>query len=304
MRSDDNEAVDTSSSCASCGIAEIDDIKLKDCDGCDLVKYCSDACQENHRPRHEEECEKRAAELRDELLFKQPEVSYMGDCPICCLPLPIDPSKSTMMSCCSKQICDGCNYANKMRDYEGRRQPKCPFCRSVMPITKGEIDLYLAKRIEANDPAAMCYIGSTKGNEGDFKAAFDYWKRASALGDAEAHYQLSGMYYNGQGVEKDEKRVLDHTEKAAIGGHPDARHNLGCMEERNGRMDRAAKHYIIAAKLGFDRSLGNVKNLYKAGYVSKENFTAALRGYQTAIAATKSPQREEAAAFEKLGLGI
>ena len=25
--------------CASCGIAGDDDIKLKDCDGCDLVKY-------------------------------------------------------------------------------------------------------------------------------------------------------------------------------------------------------------------------------------------------------------------------
>ncbi len=35
--------------CTSCGVAEIDDIKLKFCDdGCDLVKYCSDGCQENY----------------------------------------------------------------------------------------------------------------------------------------------------------------------------------------------------------------------------------------------------------------
>ena len=64
-----------STCCASCGIAEIDDIKLKDCDGCDLVKYCSDKCKEDHRPQHEEACTDRAAELRDELLFKQPESS-------------------------------------------------------------------------------------------------------------------------------------------------------------------------------------------------------------------------------------
>jgi len=31
--------------CASCGIAEVDDIKLKKCDDCDLVEYCSDKCQ-------------------------------------------------------------------------------------------------------------------------------------------------------------------------------------------------------------------------------------------------------------------
>ena len=27
--------------CANCGIAQVDDIKLEECDGCDLVKYCS-----------------------------------------------------------------------------------------------------------------------------------------------------------------------------------------------------------------------------------------------------------------------
>ena len=58
-------------------------------------------------------------------------------------------------------------------------------------------------------------------------------------------------------------------------------------------MNRAAKHFIIAAKLGLDDSLTNLKNLYKDGFVSNEDFSAALRGHQAAIAATKSPQREE-----------
>ena len=35
--------------CASCGIAEVDDIKLMDCDACDLVPYCSDECKADHR---------------------------------------------------------------------------------------------------------------------------------------------------------------------------------------------------------------------------------------------------------------
>lgn len=40
--------------CASCGIAAVDDVKLKDCNGgCDLVKYCGDDCQENHREQHD-----------------------------------------------------------------------------------------------------------------------------------------------------------------------------------------------------------------------------------------------------------
>ena len=110
-----------------------------------------------------------------------------------------------------------------------------------------------------------------------------------------AHFQLSTMYFYGKGVEQDDKRAMYYAEMAAIFGHPYARHNLGCTEEReNGRMDRAAKHWIIAAKLGHDKSLERIKNLYKDGHVSKDDFTAALRGYQTAIESTKSPQRKEA----------
>jgi hypothetical protein len=52
-------AADDMMCCASCGIAAIDDAKLKKCnDGCDLVKYCSDGCQEKHREQHESACKK------------------------------------------------------------------------------------------------------------------------------------------------------------------------------------------------------------------------------------------------------
>ena len=92
---DDSEEVEAMC-CASCGIAELDDIKLTECDGCDLVRYCSNECQANHRQEHEGKCNERAAELRDEMLFRQPESTHLGDCPICCLPLPIDEEKSIL----------------------------------------------------------------------------------------------------------------------------------------------------------------------------------------------------------------
>eukprot|EP00985_Skeletonema_marinoi_P032284 scaffold39090_cov144-Skeletonema_marinoi.AAC.4 len=78
----EDSSADTSS-CASCGIAAVDGIKLKECTDCDLVRYCSDACKQDHKSQHKEACKKRAAELRDELLFKQPESRHDGDCPIC-----------------------------------------------------------------------------------------------------------------------------------------------------------------------------------------------------------------------------
>ena len=283
--------------CASCGTAGGDEIKLKRCTACHLVKYCSVKCQKEHRPKHKKECKKRAAELHDEILFKQPESTHLGDCPICCLPVPIDSSKSGLFSCCSKRICIGCNYVNQKREREGKLQSKCPFCRKTVPKTKEETNKQLMRRVEASDPNAIRRVGMDRHKEGDYKSAFGYYTRAAALGDAESHYSLSILYRDGKGVEKDKKRERHHAEKAAIGGHPEARYNLGCEEKDNDRVDIAAKHWIIAANLGYDDSLTNVKILYKAGYVSKDDFTAALRGYQTAINAMKSPQREEAYNF-------
>ena len=285
--------------CASCGTAASDDIKLKNCTACYLVKYCSVKCQKDHRPKHKKECKKRAAELKDELLFKQPESSSYGDCPICCLPLPNDGQQCVFMTCCSKMICVGCIYAYKKRQLEGRLEPKCPFCREPAPDMYEEQIERLMKRVEANDPVAIQEMGTGRYQRGDYNSAFEYYSRAAALGDVEAHYRLSMMYHFGQGVEKDEKKQIHHLTEAAIRGHPSARNNLGCVEWESGTVDRAAKHWIIAAKLGNDKSLERVKDLYKDGLVKKEDFSAALRGYQTAINAMKSPQREEAAEYAK-----
>jgi len=92
---------------------------------------------------------------------------------------------------------------------------------------------------------------------------------------------------------------LYHLEKAAIGGHPGARYNLGCYEGRNDMSDRAVKHFTIAANLGHDESIQMLKECYKRGLVSKEDFAAALRAHQAAVEAAKSPQRDAAEALKK-----
>ena len=150
------------------------------------------------------------------------------------------------------------------------------------------------KRIEVNDPTAICDMGTERYHQGDYKSAFDHLTKAAALGDVEAKYQLSLLYGDAKGVEKDEKKELLHLTEAAIGGHPMARYNLGIHSYENGRVDRAVKHLIIAAKLGYDKSMESLKDLQKLGFVSNEDFAAALRGHKAAIDATKSPQREEA----------
>ena len=285
--------------CASCGITgSSDSVKLKKC-ACQLVKYCSVACQKEHRSKHKKECKKRVAELRDEMLFKQPESSFLGDCPICCLPLPFDLSKSTFMTCCSKVICIGCNFANKKREWEQSLHPSCPFCRTPVPETKAEADKNEMKRVKKNDPVAIRRVGRTRFEKRDYDGAFSHWKRAAQLGDVRAHYELSCLYRLGQGVEKDEKKSIYYLEEAACGGYVDARHNLALHEERNGNIVRAVKHFIIAAHHGDDESLKILRSLYAKGEVSKEDYEAALRAHQAALDATKSSQREAAEEFYK-----
>ena len=115
-----------------------------------------------------------------------------------------------------------------------------------------------------------------------------------------AHFNISCSFRDGEGVEKDVKKMVYHLEEAAIAGHPDARHNLGCLEGKSGRHERAMKHFIIAAKLVYDNSMNSLKNGAYAGLVSEEDFAAALRAHQAAVDATKSPQREAAEAFRHL----
>ena len=289
------QPVNTSSCCASCGIAEIDDIKLKECDGCDLVKYCSDECREDHKSDHEEECKKRAAELRDELLFKQPESNHLGDCPICSLPMPLDHEKYCMYDCCSKYTCNGCALAKQVREFKMGLQFLCPFCREPSLITEEERDRQRMKRVEANDPVAMLHEGRKQHQKGKYRKALKFYTKAAKLGDVWAHFNLSCLYRDGEGVDKDKEKEIYHLEEAAIAGNPEARHNLAFNEWKNGNNERAVKHLVIAATQGFDRSIKSLmEEFFKKGHVSKDDLAATLRAHKAAVDATKSPQREKA----------
>ena len=286
--------------CASCGIAEIDDVKLTECDDCDLVRYCSDECREDHKSEHDEQCKTRAAELRDELLFKQPESSHLGDCPICSLPLPLDQEKYAMYLCCCKLICRGCVIFNQIREEEARIDQKCPFCRKTLPRTKREGDKLVMKRIQANDPLAMSQEGGNQYDKGDYIRAFEYSTKAAELGVADAHFRLAHLYSDGLGVEMDRGKYFHHLEEAAIGGHPQARHNLGGEEWNAGNYERAVKHWIIAATMGDDDAIKMLLNAFKAGYFVKDELAAALRAHKAAVDATKSKQRGKAEEYVRM----
>ena len=245
---------------------------------------------------HQQEPQKAIAEMTDEILFRQPECTHLGDCPICYLPLLEGKYKITFFDCCSKTVCTGCWLANN-RGEKSVLEQKCMFCRTPVSNDRNFILDRMTKRTEVGDPIAMTRLGVELLDKKDYEGAFQYLSKAVALGYTEAHYIIAGMNTLGVGVGEDEAKMIHHLEQASIGGHPSSRYLLAKYEEENGRMDRAAKHCIIAAKLGHDDALKMVKECYISGFVTKEDFAAALRGHQAAIDATKSDQRTKAEEF-------
>ena len=87
-------------------------------------------------------------------LFQQPESSHHGDCPICCLPIPlVGKSKFATTECCSKMIYEGCIFTDKYCQWEMKGQLRnfpfeCLFCGHSLPKAQQEGGLTkLTKRV-------------------------------------------------------------------------------------------------------------------------------------------------------------
>ena len=124
------------------------------------------------------------------------------------------------------------------------------------------------------------------------------WTEAAELGSIDALYNLGVAYHRGEVVDKDEAKSVQFYEKAAMRGDVASRHNLGCGEGQRGDYDRAGRHFLISAKMGYELSLNAIKSRFMAGRATKEQYAEALRGYQDAIEEMKSHYRDEA---KKLG---
>ena len=304
MSSSTDTAITT---CANCGKAESDDINLKRCTACKMVKYCSRDCQVAHRPKHKKECKRRAAELFDEELFKDPP--EREECPICMLPLPFDESQIQFRSCCGKRMCLGCVHAQKKEDIRnGKDRTVCAFCRTPSADSDQEFMDRVNRGVERNDAKtmeqlAMYYWHGEKGFQKDAMKAIELFQRAGERGCASAYGWL-GNIFSGEEifacdeVEKDIKKAKHYLRLAAIGGCMNSRYNLAYFDERNGNNIRAAKQLLICTKAGFMPSFDPVKRDLENGYITIDEFKDALRAYQKKHGDKRSAMRDEALVYD------
>ena len=83
-----------------------------------------------------------------------------------------------------------------------------------------------------------------------------------------------------------------------MGGNVKARCNIGIREGKEGNISRALKHHMIAAGCGHDKSLKEIRDFYRNGHATKDDYAKALQAYQTYLDGIKSVQRDEAAVYD------
>jgi hypothetical protein len=260
-----------------------------------------ESCANCGKAEELEACNKRAAELHEEALFKQPPKG--DDCPICFLLLPRESGRGkTFMPCCGKTICCGCDHAHQLQS-SGR--PTCPFCRAKTPFAKECIKM-LKKRVDANDADAILQLGryyiygkeDSKINK-DIGKAVKLLHCAAELGSAEAYHDLGAIYYRGDDVSKDRAKAKQYFEKGAMRGCASSRFNLGIMHAQDGRPDQAIKHWLIGASGGEIQAIDGIKRAIPVGIATRDDYAQALRGYQLYLNEIRSDERDRAAAYSE-----
>ncbi|EJK69137.1 hypothetical protein THAOC_09640 [Thalassiosira oceanica] len=241
--------------------------------------------------------------LQQQLMASGHERPEGDRCPICfdLIELPLG-QHSKINVCCMKKVCNGCRLAAHQRGIYGR----CPFCRTPFPADDPSRLAMIQKRVNKGDADAITILGEqhcqgTLGLAKNVPRAIELWTEAAELGSLEAQNHLGLVHYNGNGVEQDKPRGIHHWQQAAMKGQVTSRNNLGFAEHRNGNYQLAVQHWMISAKMGFEQSLNEIKEMYKEGRATKAQYAEALLGYRDAVEETKSPQREEA---KRLALGM
>ena len=286
--------------CSACGKASGSVLK---CSGCRLVGYCGKVCQGNDWSQHKQLCKEKRNAARDVMLFQNQEGNHFGSCPICLLPMLFDADRimeaedeeyyhfmgeMTSSPCCWKVVCTTCFDAHIITRIKEQKTPTCPFCRCKTPDTEKDVDeLLKLSDVQQDNPALLLKVGALHYSKGNHGEAFNSYKKAAKLGNAQGMYFVSTMLHCGVGVTKNHGKAAAYVIRAAAGGHPIARYEAAMIELSRENTARAVKHFCIAASQGVTKSLEELKIGYRSGYVTKSEYEKALRTNQQAKEAMK-----------------
>jgi TPR repeat protein len=193
-------------------------------------------------------------------------------------------------ACWGKSICRVCTHSLATSGNNER----CAFCNAERKsITADESIKAILKRVEVNDPGAICVLGNYYedgfgGLQQDRTKAMELYARAADLGCSKGHNRLAGIYYEGGNL----KKSKFHSEVAAMAGCEVARCTVGYMEHVAGNVERAVKHWTIGASTGDYDSMNQLRRYFKEGLVSRESIDSILAAYNNSCAEMRSEARD------------
>ncbi len=123
-------------------------------------------------------------------------------------------------------------------------------------------------------------------HRGDYRTAFEGFKKLAEQGDASAQHNLGLMYANGLGVPKDEQQAVAWYRKAAEQGNASAQLNLGVMHEHGQGVPKddqqAVAWYRKAAEQGHASAQYNLGQMYANGLGVPKDDQQAVAWYRKA----------------------
>ena len=233
------------------------------------------------------------------------------DCAICLVPLSPVKSGTLYKACCGKEICWACHRENeesiKKQNEEKSAGKKiaftCPFCREPAPTCPDEEIARLQARCLHNDHNAFTQMGEVyrRGDRGlpkDELKALDCYIRAVELGSPGACTCVGNRYDEGNGISVNKERAALFERVGALRGCAIARHNIGSSEYDLGNYEIAIRHWKIAAKAGYQKSLNALRDIYNKKvsgneFISKEYLDSTYRACHEAQMEVATEEREK-----------
>lgn len=128
-------------------------------------------------------------------------------------------------------------------------------------------DLKAIEFYEKSGTASSLYNLGVYFEDIDLKKSISYYERSSALGDADATYNLGIIY---ETKLNDESKSIEYYEKAALEGSADANYNLGVYYDKLNNHEKAKSYYNEAVNLGSADAMYNLALMYEEGQLDFE----------------------------------
>lgn len=287
--------------CAHCHASEASDVKLSACSRCGLVFYCGKECQRAHwKPAHKQQCVAKAdrapptpkIQAASAAARKAALAAAEGEeCAIC-----LEALKA------SSALVLPCNHVFHSACVEGLRKfglkSVCPICRGELPPGfEQQCDEAIRRlsglwrcRYENKKEGVWKFTSQADRNEINevIQLLSEVCASAnkSSIEYALASNSLGTIYFEGCGVDKDEKIAFNYHKAAAEAGLGTAQANLAmCYDFGNGVKQSDAEAliwYTKAAEQGVGLAQVNLARKYEDGEGIPVNVHEAFKWYQQA----------------------